>query len=126
MDKHESAETASENNNSDADHDKNGSSSDAVYKIGHGHTPIHTRFAPGTSGNSRGRPRGSSKNKVAQALQRTLSLKCGDLREAASSETSIWEALVRSLARDGLKGKVDSARLLLQALESIANLAHRG
>jgi hypothetical protein len=98
----------------------------SAYKVGYRNAPKEFRFPPGASGNLRGRPRGRSKKTIAKALERTLSLNYGDLLEGTSLQTSIWEGLVRGLAHEGLKGNPDSARLLLQALESIANVAHRG
>jgi hypothetical protein len=126
MDRHESAEAAFVDNPhhpGSEGYDNNPPSSGAIYKVGYGRTPVQTRFAPGKSGNLRGRPKGRSKKTLAETLQRTLALNIGELRNGLGPQTPILDALLRKLACSGLAGQHEATRLLLQTLQSISKPA---
>jgi hypothetical protein len=100
----------------------------ADYEVGYAKPPVKTRFAPGKSGNPRGRPRGSKSRKKLPALNeerlkdiileeayRTVSV-----NEAKGAVTiPIAQAVIRSLAVNAVKGNQRAQRLFAELLGSV-------
>lgn len=96
---------------------------DASYNIGYGRPPKHTQFAPGKSGNPRGRPKGA-KNKrpalneerlkeiVLDEAYRDISVRDGN----QNVSMPMAQAIIRSLAVNAAKGQHRAQRLFAEML----------
>lgn len=82
------------------------------YGIGYGKPPEHTRFKPGESGNSKGRPKGSGN--FSKDLDRLLRSKVTVNRDGKPRRISTQEAALLRLGERALKG---DPRALIQLLE---------
>jgi hypothetical protein len=99
----------------------------ANYQVGYAKPPVETRFAPGQSGNPRGRPKGS-KNRTKLPGLHEERLKTIILEEAyrtisvtdAKGPVSIpmAQAVIRSLAVNAAKGNQRAQRLFAELLVS--------
>lgn len=97
------------------------------YEVGYGSSPVETRFKPGRSGNSKGRPRGSKNRSTTPALYEER-LKTIVLEEAyrtisvndAKGPITIpmAQAVMRSLAVNAAKGMQRSQRLFTELLSA--------
>src|ERR1044071_9515333 len=97
------------------------------YEVGYAKPPMATRFAPGRSGNPRGRPKGS-KNKTLPALHEER-LKTIIMAEAYRTITvndvkgpvtiPMAEAVIRSLAVNAAKGNQRAQRLFAELVASV-------
>ena len=91
--------------------------------VGYGHPPEAHRFAPGQSGNPRGRPKGTTSKTPAQPPDRLTQIV---LKEAARLITvregdrtvtlSMTQAFIRRLFVDAVKGDPRAQRLVLEAV----------
>lgn len=76
---------------------------DPPYEVGYGKTPLHSRFKPGQSGNSRGRPR-NAKNAstiVREALTAKVTLReNGRTRNMSKLEVSMTQLANKAAAGD--------------------------
>ena len=98
------------------------------YEVGYAKPPAHSRFRPGSSGNPRGRPRGSKNRPRLPALNEER-LKTIVLEEAyrtvnvndASGPISLpmAQAVMRSLAVNAAKGNQRAQRLFAELLSSV-------
>jgi hypothetical protein len=98
------------------------------YEVGYAKPPMETRFAPGKSGNLRGRPKGSGKRKNLPALHEER-LKTIILEEAyrkisvndAKGPVTIpmAQAVIRSLAVNAAKGSQRAQRLFAELVASV-------
>lgn len=78
--------------------------------VGYKRPPKHTRFAPGRSGNPKGRPRGRRSQK--QLLEEIAS-ECHSVREGDRvTEYSTFELVVLSLLKKSLEGHVRAFRAI--------------
>jgi hypothetical protein len=87
------------------------------YKIGDKHTPRHSRFKPGESGNPNGRPKGKRnfKTDLLAELEETTSV-----RENGRDITiSKQRAVIKSLINNAIKGDVRAATALSALVERV-------
>ena len=82
------------------------------YEVGYGRPPKHTRFAPGKSGNRKGRPRGSRniKTLVSEFAKGLIKVKEGG-RERTLTRA---DALIRKLFADAITGNTKATTFTLQ------------
>ena len=88
---------------------------DGDYKIGYGRPPKHTKFKPGQSGNTRGRPR-KSKNLddlIERELDKTIKIK----EDGATKSITKREALVTQMVNGAIKGGAKPLQLMIAHLE---------
>jgi hypothetical protein len=81
------------------------------YEVGKGRPPLSTRWKPGQSGNSKGRPKGARNLATIfyEALQQKLEIQeRGRLRQV-----SALEAMVKRLINEALKGNIKAIEFLL-------------
>jgi hypothetical protein len=86
--------------------------------VGYGRPPKATRFAPGVSGNPRGRPKGSrSVGAIIQAIfrQRVPITESGRTRRMPAVEV-----MLRRLRNDAMRGDAKAMRLFLSLLDRYA------
>lgn len=97
------------------------------YEVGYGKPPAATRFAPGKSGNPKGRPRGSKsrpkppalneermKSILMQEAYRTIKVN----ESAGQVSIPMAQAVIRSLAVNAVKGNQRAQRLFTQLLST--------
>lgn len=78
---------------------KTSQSGDGEYEVGYRKPPIHSRFKPGQSGNSAGRP------KKIKGLKELLDEELQEMIRADGKALPIQRVLVQSLIRNAIKGK---------------------
>lgn len=88
----------------------------ADYEVGYKKTPRHTRFAPGRSGNTGGRPKGSVSIKT--LLNRVMNETVVAMIDSRRKTITKREAVVRRLTEQSLNGQLQSMSLLFK-LEAI-------
>jgi Family of unknown function (DUF5681) len=88
------------------------SRSDAV---GYGRPPKATRFAPGKSGNPKGRPRGA--RTVGAILQEVVRQKITVTENGKKRRVPALEGMLRRLVHDGLRGDAGAVKLLLSLVD---------
>ena len=76
------------------------------YDVGRGKPPAHTRFAPGRSGNSRGRPKGAKNGvgRVVAVLKETVVV----TENGRKWKVSKLDAAIMRAANDAMIGKPDN------------------
>ncbi len=88
--------------------------SGADYEVGYGKPPRHTRFQPGRSGNSRGRPKGT--NNLKTDLMEELGEKILVREGEQSRRVSKQRAVVKTLVMRTLKGDTRAGGQLLSMM----------
>jgi hypothetical protein len=87
------------------------------YKVGYGRPPKHTRFKPGQSGNSKGRPKGRKNNRniVREIAERQVTF----LENGRRRTMSVREALFQILILGALKpeAKINDQYRVVELLE---------
>ena len=99
----------------------------AGYDVGYGKPPKATRFQPGTSGNPRGRPRGSrNRSPSAASMQRMQAIVLQEayrlvtVREGDRPvDVPLFQAAMRSLAVNAAKGQPRALALLVSLVDRI-------
>jgi hypothetical protein len=81
-------------------------------EVGYGRPPKATRFAPGKSGNPRGRPKGS--RSVAAILDGIMSQKVTVSEGGRTRRVSRLEVMLLRLANDAARGNARVTKLLLE------------
>jgi hypothetical protein len=81
-------------------------------RVGYGRPPQATRFAPGKSGNPRGRPRGS--RSVGSILKGVMSQKVSVSEGGRTRRVSRLEVMLLRLANDAARGDARVTKLLLE------------
>lgn len=81
------------------------SSEDDGYRVGRGRPPLHTRFAPGKSGNPRGRPKGrkSPARIMDELLSRQVVIGEGRSRQKMTMEEVMMRRILQKAANGELK-----------------------
>jgi len=81
------------------------------YDVGYGRPPKHRRFAPGQSGNPKGRKKGSKNlaTDLAEELAETIRVREGARERSVSKQRAMLKALVAK----ALKGDTRAAHLLI-------------
>jgi hypothetical protein len=87
------------------------------YEVGYGRPPVATRFKPGQSGNSRGRPPGT--RNVETIMRDTLFAPITIIENGRRRKVTRIEALARRLMEQGLSGDL---RATIQMLQIAARL----
>jgi hypothetical protein len=90
------------------------------YAVGYRRPPTHTRFAPGVSGNPRGRPRGSKnlKTDVLEEIGERVTVREGEKSRSISKQRAIVKAVVLRALRGDAKAVTTLIGLLLRFQES--------
>jgi hypothetical protein len=85
---------------------------DETYRVGRGRPPLHTRFAPGKSGNPRGRPKGrkSSATILDELLSRKVPVGEGRNRRSMTME----EVMIRRICQKAANGELKYVELVLR------------
>lgn len=86
-------------------------------KVGYGRPPKHSRFQPGQSGNSRGRPRGT--NNLATDLREELAERIPIREGERSLKVSKQRALLKAMMAKALKGDARAAAILLGLMTKV-------
>ena len=87
------------------------------YDIGYGKPPKDTRFKPGSSGNPRGRPKGS-KN-LSMDLREELSERIPIREDGKQRRISKQRAVIKSLIAKALKGDTRAANSVLELVQKL-------
>jgi hypothetical protein len=92
------------------EHVSTSEASQAQYRIGYKHPPLHTRFKPGQSGNPYGRPKGrlNLNTEVMRIISKKVKVRDGD----TDRQMSLLAANVLAHGIKGVKGDVRSASFL--------------
>jgi len=85
------------------------------YTVGYGRPPKATQFAPGKSGNPRGRPKGSGS--LAATLNGVFSRKVTLTENGKTRRVTVLEALCHRTTNDGLRGDKQALKLALSYYE---------
>lgn len=94
------------------------------YQVGYGKPPRHSRFAPGKSGNPRGRPRGSRGLKT--DLMAELSARHTIQINGKPVRGNRQQLMLRTLATRAASGDLKAQALLLPLIEKALGLEDRG
>lgn len=87
------------------------------YDIGYGKPPKDTRFKPGSSGNPRGRPKGS--RNLSTDLQEELSERIPIREDGKQRRISKQRAVIKSLIAKALKGDTRAASTVLELVQRL-------
>jgi hypothetical protein len=85
------------------------------YQVGYGRPPKATQFAPGKSGNPKGRPKGT--RPVGAILQEVLGQKIVVTENGKSRRLPFLEVLFRRLANDAVRSDKAAMKLLLALVD---------
>ena len=90
-------------------------------KVGYGRPPVHTRFKPGSSGNSKGRPKGrrNIKTVVEQVLNEKVTLR----ENGKARKTTKFEAMFQAHALKAIKGDARSLNAIMAFMGRTGQLA---
>ena len=78
-------------------------------RVGRGHPPRNTRFAPGKSGNPRGRPKGSKS--LSEDVRRQMQKTAVVTIDGKSARRTFQELMAQRIAHDGAKGSLKAIEL---------------
>ena len=81
------------------------------YSVGYGRPPKVTQFAPGKSGNPKGRPKGA--RSVAAILQGILQRKISVTENGRTRRIAALEVMLRRLANDAMRSDPGALKFLL-------------
>ncbi len=85
------------------------------YKVGYGRPPKETQFAPGRSGNPKGRPKGC--RPVGAVLQDIIRQKVTVTEGGKTRRISVLEVMLRRLANDAMRGDQNAIKLFLSLVD---------
>jgi hypothetical protein len=89
------------------------------YEVGYGKPPKHSRFKPGQSGNSKGRPKGSRNFKT--DVKATLKSSVNVNRDGKPHKITTQEAMLLRLKEKALNGDIRSLNLLMALAQTYNN-----
>ena len=92
-----------------------------AYEVGYGRPPVHTRFRPGQSGNSKGRPRGAKS--VATSVDEALNERVSVTENGKRRKITKRQAMFKQLANRAAQGDHKATQLLLGYLQDIERRA---
>ena len=86
-----------------------------TYDVGYSRPPVETRFRKGSSGNPRGRPKGSKSAKalLELALSAPVTITEGGMPKVIEQRTALFKALVAK----AIKGDTRSAALVIKLMD---------
>jgi hypothetical protein len=92
------------------------------YSVGYGHPPLHTQFKKGSSGNPRGRPKGSKNFNtiIAEELERTIVVNENGRRRPISR----GRALIKRLIATALSGDLKAMALIVKMFPGADQAKH--
>jgi hypothetical protein len=90
----------------------------ADYAVGYGRPPTATQFAPGKSGNPKGRPKGS--RTVGAILQGILEQKIAVTENGKTRRIAALEVMLRRLVNDAMRSDAKAMKLLLALVDRYA------
>lgn len=90
-------------------------------EVGFGKPPVHSRFRKGSSGNAKGRPKGTKnlRTDLSEVLQERITVTEGDRKVRMSKQ----RAIVKTLVAKTLKGDSRSATTLLTTIFRVLDFA---
>jgi hypothetical protein len=91
------------------------------YEVGWGRPPQSTRWRPGQSGNPKGRPKGTKR--LATILNEAMQQKIEIQEKGRTRRISVWEAVVKTLRNNALKGDFKAIAFLLAQEPEITRIA---
>lgn len=89
----------------------------APYDVGYGKPPIHSRFKPGRSGNSRGRPRG--RRNLITELEEALAQKVTVTENGRTRKLSKREVMVVTAVNKAVKGDPKAFSTVIALMERL-------
>ncbi|MBX9609232.1 MAG: hypothetical protein K2Y51_23675 [Gammaproteobacteria bacterium] len=83
--------------------------------VGYKRPPRHTRFAPGRSGNPKGRPKGTKnlKTDLKEELSQQIVIREGDRQKSISKQ----RAILKSMVGRSIKGEQAAAKAILSLIQ---------
>jgi Family of unknown function (DUF5681) len=84
-------------------------------RVGYGRPPKATRFAPGRSGNPKGRPRGT--RTVGTILRDVIRQQVAVTESGKTRRVPVIEGMLRRLVNDALRGDAGAVKLLLSLVD---------
>jgi hypothetical protein len=90
-------------------------------EVGFGKPPVHSRFRKGSSGNAKGRPKGTKnlRTDLTEVLQERITVTEGDRKVRMSKQ----RAIIKTLVAKTLKGDARSATTLLTTIFRVLDFA---
>jgi hypothetical protein len=93
---------------------------DQGYKVGYGRPPLESRFKPGTSGNKKGRPKGSRNTKsiVEEVINSPVTVR----ENGKARKTTKLRAVIEATTLSAMKGDIRAVNALVALLIRIGHL----
>jgi hypothetical protein len=91
------------------------------YAVGYGRPPKETRFPPGTSGNPKGRRKGS--RSVGAILKDIIEQKIAVTENGKTRQMPALEVMLRRLVNDSVRGDAKAMKMLLSFVDRYAETA---
>jgi Family of unknown function (DUF5681) len=95
--------------------DDGSADSTGEYAVGYGRPPVATRFQPGKSGNSRGRPKGVKS--IGKVLEEALSRRVTTTENGRSRRRRVQDVIIFGVANDAARRDLPSLKLLFWLID---------